>query len=75
MNTIDNDKLLDDIIAFLDASSAKGAGHLGVEVNQTAGNSISRTVDTGCMDCAKGNIACKVPTIDEAIDETIRKEQ
>jgi len=27
------------------------------------------------MDCAKGNIACKVPTIDDAIDETIRKEK
>ena len=46
-----------------------------MEVNQSAGSSISRTVDTGCMDCAKGNIACKVPTIDDAIDETIRKEK
>ena len=75
MENIDNDKLLDDIIAFLDGSAAKGAGHLGVEVNQSAGSSISRTVDTGCMDCAKGNIACKIPTIDDAIDETIRKEK
>ena len=75
MNTIDNDKLLDDIISFLDTSAAKGAGHLGVEVNRAAGPGISRTVDTGCMDCAKGNIACKVPTIDDAIDETIRREK
>lgn len=70
MNNIDNDKLLEDIVAFLDSSVTKGTGHLNVEVNEADGGSIPKTVDTlGCIDCAKGNIACQVPTLHDGIDE------
>ena len=70
MTDINNDKLLEDIVAFLDSSVSKGTGHLNVEVGETSGDTVSKSVDTlGCMDCAKGNIACKVPTLLDGIDE------
>lgn len=70
MSTINNDKLLDDIVAFLDGSVSKGTGHLNVEVNDISSDSVLKEVETlGCADCAKGNIACKVPTLHDGIDE------
>ena len=65
------DKRIDDIVAMLDGSIEKGVGHLNVEVN---GDSTERTVETlGCIDCAKGNLACQVPTLHEGIDEELTK--
>ena len=66
-----DDKRIDDIVAMLDGSIEKGVGHLNVEVN---GDSTERTVETlGCIDCAKGNLACQVPTLHEGIDEELEK--
>ena len=66
-----NDKRIDDIIAMLDGSIEKGVGHLNVEVN---GDSTEKTVETlGCIDCAKGNLACQVPTLHQGIDEELTK--
>ena len=65
------DKRIDDIVAMLDGSIEKGVGHLNVEVN---GDSTERTVETlGCIDCAKGNLACQVPTLHQGIDEELTK--
>lgn len=64
-----DDKRIDDIVAFLDGSTQKGVGHLNVEVN---GDSTERSVETlGCIDCAKGNLACQVPTLHEGIDDQL----
>lgn len=63
------DKRIDDIVAFLDGSIEKGVGHLNVEVN---GDSTEKAVETlGCIDCAKGNLACQVPTLHEGIDDQL----
>ena len=65
------DKRIDDIVAMLDGSIEKGVGHLNVEVN---GDAMEKTVETlGCIDCAKGNLACQVPTLHEGIDEELNK--
>ena len=65
------DKRIDDIVAMLDGSIEKGVGHLNVEVN---GDSTEKTVETlGCIDCAKGNLACQVPTLHQGIDEELTK--
>ena len=70
MTSISTDKMLDDIVAFLDSSVAKGVGHLNVEVNRQDGGEVEKSVDTmGCIDCAKGNLACSVPTLHDGIDE------
>lgn len=62
-----SDKRIDEIVAWLDGSITKGVGHLNVEVN---GDSTEKTVETlGCIDCAKGNLACQVPTLHEGIDD------
>lgn len=59
-----DDKLIDDIVAMLDGSVSKGVGHLNIEVNPAEGSELEKTVDTlGCIDCAKGNLACRVPTL------------
>lgn len=66
-----DDKRIDDIVAMLDGSIEKGVGHLNVEVN---GDSNEKSVETlGCIDCAKGNLACQVPTLHEGIDEELEK--
>lgn len=63
------DKRIDDIVAFLDGSIQKGVGHLNVEVN---GDSTEKNIETlGCIDCAKGNLACQVPTLHEGIDDQL----
>ena len=75
MNTVNNEKLLDDIIAFLDGSVANGAGHLNVEVLNTSDDAVPKRIDTlGCTDCAKGNVACRVPTLHDGIDEKWNRE-
>ena len=51
MASISTDKMLDDIVAFLDSSVAKGVGHLNVEVNRQDGGEVEKSVDTmGCID-------------------------
>ena len=64
-----DDKRIDEIVAMLDGSIEKGVGHLNVEVN---GDSAEKSVETlGCIDCAKGNLACQVPTLHEGIDDQL----
>ncbi len=66
-----DDKRIDDIVAMLDGSMSKGVGHMNIEVN---GDSGEKSVETlGCIDCAKGNLACQVPTLHEGIDEELTK--
>ncbi|MDE6312608.1 MAG: hypothetical protein K2M46_03150 [Lachnospiraceae bacterium] len=66
-----SDKRIDDIVAMLDGSIEKGVGHLNVEVN---GDSTEKSVETlGCIDCAKGNLACQVPTLHEGIDDALEE--
>jgi len=72
MSNINNDKLLDDIIAFLDSSVSAGTGHLNVEVNDISGDEVAKNIDTlGCIDCAKGNLACQVPTLHDGMDDEL----
>lgn len=60
-----DDKLVEDIIEFLDRSVANGVGHLDVQVNETDPNQLEKQVETqGSTDCAKGNLACRIPNLD-----------
>lgn len=65
---MNEDKMIEDLVAFLDDSIRKGVGHLNVETDETQQE--MKKVDTlGCSDCAKGNVACRVPTLHEGIDD------
>lgn len=58
---------VDDIVAMLDGMTENGHGHINVSYDPDA---VGNTVETlGCIDCAKGNLACSVPTLHEGIDD------
>ncbi len=64
-----NDKLsnVDDIVSMLDNMVGSGVGHINVSVDE---NQDGKSVETmGCTDCAKGDLACSIPTLHEGIDE------
>lgn len=64
-----NDKLskVDDIVSMLDNMVGSGVGHINVSVDEEQeGNSVETL---GCTDCAKGDLACSIPTLHEGIDE------
>ena len=59
---------VDDIVSMLDDMMGKGHGHVNVTVDpdQAEGKSVTTL---GCTDCAKGDLACSIPTLHEGIDE------
>lgn len=65
---------VDDIVAMLDDMVTNGHGHINVSVDETvaAGEKTEQTL--GCIDCAKGDLACSVPTLMEGMDEELRKD-
>jgi hypothetical protein len=63
---------IDDIVAMLDDMMSKGHGHVNVSVDPDA---VGKKVDTmGCTDCAKGDLACAIPTLHEGIDEYMNQD-
>jgi len=66
---MENDALIDDIVALLDQSIAKGTGHLNIKIETGKTEDIAKRVDTlGCLDCADGDLACNVPTLHDGMD-------
>lgn len=64
---------VDDIVSMLDDMVAKGHGHINVSVDQDAAE--GKVVETmGCTDCAKGDLACSIPTLHEGIDEYLEQD-
>ena len=63
---------IDDIVAMLDDMMSKGHGHVNVSVDPDA---VGKKVDTlGCTDCAKGDLACAIPTLHQGIDEYMNQD-
>ncbi|MBR3599763.1 MAG: hypothetical protein IKL53_07770 [Lachnospiraceae bacterium] len=63
---------VDDIVAMLDDMMSKGHGHVNVTVDP---DTVGKKVDTlGCTDCAKGDLACAIPTLHEGIDEYMNQD-
>ena len=59
---------VDDLIAFLDGSAAKGVGHINVDTDELSDNNVS--VQTmGCTDCSRTPLACSVPTLHQGLDD------
>lgn len=66
----DNKNTADDIVSMLDNMVANGVGHMNIEVDAQGDQSKNKSVEQlGCLDCAKGNLACAIPTLHEGIDE------
>ncbi|MBP3327029.1 MAG: hypothetical protein J6L77_11485 [Coprococcus sp.] len=65
---------VDDIVAMLDNMIGNGHGHVNVSIDETvaAGQKTEETL--GCLDCAKGDLACSVPTLMDGMDEELYKD-
>lgn len=63
---VNKEKMIDDIVAMLDGSMAKGDGHINLKVNElTEGEQEVKTdksVIRGCADCSMNPTACSIPT-------------
>ncbi len=64
---------VDDIVAMLDNMVANGHGHINVSVDDSVEAGSKTTQTMGCTDCAKGDLACSVPTLMEGMDEELHK--
>lgn len=65
---MDQESMINDLIAQLDEGTAKGVGHINVDVDEHATQ--SKTVETmGCTDCSRTPLACSVPTLFEGLDD------
>ena len=68
-----DEKKIDDIVAMLDAFVSGGGGHMNIradkEGNVSTDGATAKTVTTmNSLDCAAGNLACRVPTLFEGMD-------
>lgn len=65
---MDNNEMIDDLIAQLDAGMAQGVGHINVDVDETI--TTTKKVQTmGCTDCSRTPMACSVPTLEQGLDD------
>lgn len=76
MINLDKEKQIDDIVAMLDSFMANNGGHMNITVDAsgnvvTDGEEVEElSVKTmGCLDCAQGDMACKVPTLFDGIED------
>lgn len=66
---MDNDsKTIDDIISMLDGFTSNNGGHMNVIVDE---DNIEEKIveEANSLDCSSGNMACKVPTLFEGVDD------
>jgi len=68
----DDKTKVDDIVSMLDSMVANGHGHINISMDDTIQDGEKSTVTLGCTDCAKGDLACSVPTLMEGMDEELQ---
>lgn len=56
----DEQAMIDELVAMLDANMTKGSGHVNVNMTTAA---TSHTQTMGCSDCSINPTACSVPTV------------
>ncbi len=65
---MDENQMVEDLIAQLDGGMAKGTGHVNVDVNSLA-EGVKNVETMGCVDCNSNPMACSVPTLHEGLDK------
>lgn len=72
---MDKEKMIDDIVAMLDGSMAKGDGHINVKVNEVVEGAKDvkkdKSVIRGCAECSINPTACSIPTAELPGDDEI----
>lgn len=66
---MDNDKKIDDIINMLDGFVKNNIEHMNIEVQNGAVVKDKNVKIINSLDCAKGNLACQVPTLLDCIED------
>ncbi|HKM22768.1 MAG TPA: hypothetical protein VJZ01_12100 [Lachnospiraceae bacterium] len=66
---MDNEKMIDDIVAMLDNSVGNGVGHVNLEVESTNEEAVRNVETMGCTDCSRTPLACSVPTLHQGLDD------
>ncbi len=65
---MDDNKKIDDLVAFLDGSMNKGVGHINVDTDSEQQTDLN--IETmGCTDCSRTPLACSVPTLHQGLDD------
>jgi len=70
---MDHNKQIDDLVAMLDQFMGTGGGHMNVRVEQDGTVSTEETrsktvTQMNSLDCAEGDMACKIPNLFEGLD-------
>lgn len=64
-----SDPKVDDIVAMIDQFMANNGGHMNIRVDADGAVTAEKTVETtNSLECAAGDMACKVPTLFEGLD-------
>jgi len=68
-----NEKQIDDIVSMLDSFMTNNGGHMNILVAEdgtvNAHKTMAKTVTTtNSLDCAEGDVACRVPTLFQGMD-------
>lgn len=71
---MNKEQTIDDIVAMLDNFTDRGGGHMNISVKsdgsvETQEFEAKDVEVANSLDCAKGNLACNVPTLHEGIDD------
>ncbi len=61
------DSRVDDIVAMLDQFVADGGGHMNIRVEEDG--SVKQEIRTNSTDCASGDLACKIPNLEEGVTD------
>ncbi len=65
---MDENQMIEDLVAMLDQDMANGVGHVNVDFD--ANSSSPKSVQTmGCTDCSRTPLACSVPTLHQGLDD------
>ena len=66
---MDQNSMIEDLIAQLDAGMSKGVGHVNVDVVETQTETAKEVQTMGCTDCSRTPLACSVPTLHQGLDD------
>ncbi len=66
---MDQNSMIEDLIAQLDAGMSNGVGHVNVEVDEEQSEASKEVQTMGCTDCSRTPLACSVPTLHQGIDD------
>lgn len=66
---MNNEKKIDDIVSMIDQFMEGKGGHLNVSIDDANNLDLQKTTQTtNTLECANGNLACRVPTLHDGLD-------